>query len=732
MTNLEKIVYELYKKYAIPKRKSKTFESLMIHINFSTNDFIDVIKVLDSFEKEKVINTEGFPQEIYRLFLNESTYLINFQALLSINLERDEWDILYEAIKLCRDGSWRSFDSWDDKKRFVLFAKSSACPLDILKKYEQVVKKITIPKDMDPSDAKHYYSYIKDAKKNITANINLRQTDSNNETLKGIMWSIENAQRRSQEKLARREKDKAHAIENLLQASTDKIIDPEKDFRKAVKLRMQSLFLGEDIHIWAKPAWGKYIGLPQFFALPVQARVEITDSTYPGHYELAALLAKKTNLPRDQLAALASLEDIRRFSSSGLIVSEVFEALAKNPSTPIAPLIKKIERFTSLLDPTYDSESMSSQESMRFFSTHSNPSIRLHAARLPNLSNELFESLSSDEVNDVRVAIAQNTICPGDILRTLSQRDSFGQTLWALSDNPATPIDILESLLEHSDSARQGVASNPNASQEILYRLANDSEDYVRSALASNSNCPVKLLALLAKDSSEHVRNCALNNENCNISVKQTLPHETPDTLISVAELVSGAVPYLNSGRERLFKIVDAPNAPLNDLEIIATKLAFEHRYDWRLQVLKRLVANKNVEVKLLEVLVLRVLAIEDERIRSATMKSKDIKGLPIVLSRRLKRASDEEKRAFESDDFLFFCGKDANKSALSRHPIGVILALCSNSAIDLSRLKTLSKSDDWLVRAAVARNRQTPHDVRLKLVDDGHPLVQILANKFL
>lgn len=97
---------------------------------------------------------------------------------------------------------------------------------------------------------------------------------------------------------------------------------------------------------------------------------------------------------------------------------------------------------------------------------------------------------------------------------------------------------------------------------------------------------------------------------------------------------------------------------------------------------------------------------------------------------RDTKKASEAERQALEAGDHLFFCGADADKAARSRHPIGIILALCSDKPIDDARLKILSKSDDWLIRASVARRNGLALSVREDLAGDEHPLVRALSKQ--
>jgi hypothetical protein len=89
-----------------------------------------------------------------------------------------------------------------------------------------------------------------------------------------------------------------------------------------------------------------------------------------------------------------------------------------------------------------------------------------------------------DDHHRVRRRVAENPICPEDILRALS-------------------ID------EHVD-VRIAVAEHPNTPCDVLIKLSNDENGDLRYALAENPNMPVELISRLTEDDNPYVCHRAL------------------------------------------------------------------------------------------------------------------------------------------------------------------------------------------------------------------------------
>ena len=184
-----------------------------------------------------------------------------------------------------------------------------------------------------------------------------------------------------------------------------------------------------------------------------------------------------------------------------------------------------------------------------FLSQHENRHVRRGVAMNRATPSYLLRKLSSDTDSHVRAAVARNRKTPRDKLVSLSI-DPADVVRAAVAENPGAGLDlllklaldddhyVLETLARHQkkhfdlifDEARKShrpiiarcsnstsaldnlvgmddgsydhlVASNPNASQELLARLATSDDERVRFGVAGNENASAATLELLLNDS---------------------------------------------------------------------------------------------------------------------------------------------------------------------------------------------------------------------------------------
>jgi hypothetical protein len=96
---------------------------------------------------------------------------------------------------------------------------------------------------------------------------------------------------------------------------------------------------------------------------------------------------------------------------------------------------------------------------------------------------------------DSRYLAAKSKYCNEEGLRILmNDRDPSIRRRVAL--NPYTPASILKDML-HDEKLHLLIASNPNASPEILRELSSSTDDQVISKIAGNRNAPIDLLLKL-------------------------------------------------------------------------------------------------------------------------------------------------------------------------------------------------------------------------------------------
>jgi DNA-dependent RNA polymerase auxiliary subunit epsilon len=96
-----------------------------------------------------------------------------------------------------------------------------------------------------------------------------------------------------------------------------------------------------------------------------------------------------------------------------------------------------------------------------------------------NLTNEDSWILAVDEDHQVRRRVAENRLCPMEVLVALSS-DQHEDVRIAVGEHPEVPPVVLEHLAEdESDDVRYALAENANVRVEILQKLSEDQNPYV-------------------------------------------------------------------------------------------------------------------------------------------------------------------------------------------------------------------------------------------------------------
>jgi len=233
-------------------------------------------------------------------------------------------------------------------------------------------------------------------------------------------------------------------------------------------------------------------------------------------------------------------------------------------------------------------------------------------------------------------------------------------------------LKLLEQLFKQDHHyINTGIARNPKTPVEFLETLAKSHHWDVRREVVENPNAPKYLLEILAKDDVHWVR--------CSVAAN--------------------------------------PNTPKAVLEILAK--------DKSEDVLKA-IANRGSKLhKQSEFEIYDKKTLSENLINEGVVN--ETKTSPWFIT-QLRKAPKEVQKAVAENDILYFCGKDENKAVLSKWPLGKILALSSGTHIVPERIARVSKSTDWLIRAAVARNLGTPPNILKRLTEDTHSLVAALA----
>jgi predicted DNA-binding WGR domain protein/pentose-5-phosphate-3-epimerase len=325
--------------------------------------------------------------------------------------------------------------------------------------------------------------------------------------------------------------------------------------------------------------------------------------------------------------------------------------------------------------------------------------VRDSVATNPNTSVAVLAALAKDKREWGRLAVAKNPQTPPALRTALLEALAKSTDSWILPSvarNPHTPVAVLEALAK-DEGVRSSVAANPHTPVAVLEALAKDQKKFVRGSVAANPNTPVAMLQRLSKDKDSSVR--------CSVAANPTTP---PDVRSAILRALA------NDKSEDVRSLVAKnPDVPGELLEKFAD--------DESVEILGLVVKNPRTPPHVLHRVVDSLVA-RLEQVNSSPLSTPK-------MAKLLAKASSEKKRAVAENNFLFFSGKDPNKTVLSKSPLGTVLALCSDRAVAPARLARVVGSTEWLIRAAVARHCGTPPNMLKKLAADTHPLVRALAS---
>jgi len=96
-----------------------------------------------------------------------------------------------------------------------------------------------------------------------------------------------------------------------------------------------------------------------------------------------------------------------------------------------------------------------------------------------SLTHEDCWILAVDDNHQVRRRVAENRLCPTEVLVALSS-DHHEEVRIAVGEHPDVPDVVLQHLAEdESDDVRYALAENANVNVEILQKLTEDANPYV-------------------------------------------------------------------------------------------------------------------------------------------------------------------------------------------------------------------------------------------------------------
>lgn len=351
------------------------------------------------------------------------------------------------------------------------------------------------------------------------------------------------------------------------------------------------------------------------------------------------------NTAEDPSADPRKLKDISKTSKD----SQVLSLLAKNPSTPMDVLMQ------------FASEG-------RF--------IRSLAAN-PNLTEDLADLITQKMTGDERYILLCNPSTPIRYLEAFSNPASDNRWQRAIASNPNATPELLDKFA-HSGSAflRSLAAANNSVSENTLRLLSDDADPMVRRRVAENPKTGAGILSALLLDHEEQIRFAALENPN---SIRLDNRDE-----------------YLSQG---------TLSTKLNDASSLQTeaKRILELASDNELVV--RIAAKSNLKYPLASIL---------EQLPAHLLFHSDGCNSSVELGKIVLDFNDVENR-------LALAGRedlpDWLQAALSKDPEPLVRrTLASNKNVHPSVLESMFSSSDLNILKALASNPSAPSLIMEKL----------------
>ena len=459
----------------------------------------------------------------------------------------------------------------------------------------------------------------------------------------------------------------------------------------------------------------------------------------------------------------------KAFIQQGELTQELLLEAIRN-TTPLRKTLKdKVgeyeKKFDELyLSPASENDGLSIAQMVKM-AKDPNYMIRLKVANDENVTEEILEELSTDEVFEVREAVFKNINCSKQILDAqLSSNLTDNKLLNAIYSNKNVSIalaldklteydstlsrvddlfknndmDLLENqqaVLKHGgDYASQLLAEYKNILPEISEKLAEHNDLKVRRVLANNQNISGKAIEILSKYDDWEIKKNVVQHLNITPKASENLandeywyirylltqnPNLTQDVAIKLAkdstlEVKKGLIQtnFLSGDVENILVIDSDENIRLllaGNINIAEkTKAILAKDEDW---TIRNELSSKQVVLKDIE----EILSEDsDGNVRKSLASNPNISDKVI---KKLSTDSDWVVRAGLSCN-LNLSEKIAEKLAVDDY-LDVRKSLASNPNISDKVIKILSSDSDWEVRAGLSSNLNLSEKIAEKLARD-------------
>jgi len=458
----------------------------------------------------------------------------------------------------------------------------------------------------------------------------------------------------------------------------------------------------------------------------------------------------------------------------------LLEAIRK--TTPLRKTLKdKVGEYEKKFDELYLSPASENDglniAQMVKMAKDPNYMIRLKVANDENVTEEILEELSTDEVFEVREAVFKNINCSKQVLDAqLSSNLTDNKLLNAIYSNKNVSIalaldklteydstlsrvddlfknndmDLLENqqaVLKHGgDYASQLLAEYKNILPEISEKLAEHNDIKVRRVLANNQNISGKAIEILSKYDDWEIKKSVAQHLNISPKASENLandkywyirylltqnPNLVQDVAIKLAkdstlEVKKGLIQtnFLSGDVENILVIDSDENIRLllaGNINISEkTKAILAKDEDW---TIRNELSSKQVVLKDIEEILSKD---SDGNVRKSLASNPNISDKVIKIlstdsdwSVREKLASNPNlskdiMQALMEDDYSY---KDSGDNMV--YPVKNGLAINPNIPNDLSRI--LAKEDNYFLKKSLAKNENISNDVVEMLVNMKH-----------
>ena len=448
----------------------------------------------------------------------------------------------------------------------------------------------------------------------------------------------------------------------------------------------------------------------------------------------------------------------------------LLEAIRK--TTPLRKTLKdKVSEYEKKFDELYlspasENDGLSIAQMVKM-AKDPNYMIRLKVANDENVTEEILEELSTDEVFEVREAVFKNINCSKQVLDAqLSSNLTDNKLLNAIYSNKNVSIalaldklteydstlsrvddlfknndmDLLENqqaVLKHGgDYASQLLAEYKNILPEISEKLADNNDLKVRRVLANNQNISGKAIEILSKYDDWEIKKSVVQHLNITPKAYENLandeywyirylltqnPNLTQDVAIKLAkdstlEVKKGLIQtnFLSGDVENILVIDSDENIRLllaGNINISEkTKAILAKDEDW---TIRNELSSKQVVLKDIE----EILSEDsDGNVRKSLASNPNISDKVI---KKLSTDSDWEVRVGLSCN-LNLSEKIAEKLARD-DDLDVRKSLASNPNISDKVIKILFSDSDWGVREKLASNPNLSKDIMQALMEDDY-----------